>query len=127
MSDLVNLKKLAVTNGIVFNISAGVENDVELDLNLPRIIEALNDTERLEEYGIHGGCLAEEKSESSVDEEMLAYYVTETAEQFDESYIISVDSIIWLESIDVIVINAFLGYPDDRDQWEYLLSQIGCG
>jgi hypothetical protein len=116
MSDLIKLDKVRLVNGVGFVITSSIEGDAELEANLSKILDSLYDEQRLSENGIYGNMLAE-KGDDAPDEDLIAYYVMEASEDFTEDYLISVSSISWVESAQVLIVNAYIGYPDDVSEW----------
>ncbi len=116
MSDLVKLDKVRLVNNVGFVLTTAIEGDAELEANIGKMVDALYDQERLDEYGIHGNMLAE-TGEDAPDEDMIAYYLTEASEEFTTDYLVSVSSISWIEDAGIMLVHAFIGYPDDVSEW----------
>ena len=116
MSDLVKLDNVKVVNGVAFVLTSTIEGDAELHASIPTLTKALYDKQKLTESGIHGAMLAE-TGEDAPDEDLVAFYVMETCEEVTEDYLVSVSSITWIENIGIMVVNAFVGYPENVSEW----------
>lgn len=116
MSDLVKLDKVRLVNGVGFVLSTAIEGDAELETNLPKILDALYDKDRMDEYGIHGNMLAE-TGDDAPDEDLVSFYAMETADMFSQDYLVNVHSVSWMQDIGIMLVNAFVGYPDNVSEW----------
>lgn len=116
MSDLVKLDKVRLVNGVGFVLTPSIEGDAELDANLAKVLDSLYDQKALDESGIHGNMFAE-TGEDAPDEDLVAFYVMETTEQLTPDYLVSVSSVSWIESLGIMLVHAFVGYPDNVSEW----------
>lgn len=114
MSDLVPLHVEKSVNNVVFHLEASIENDAELDVALSTIRDALNNPETMDEYDVHGAML----DDPDTDEEVLAMYVMQTAGNIVDKYTASVGSVIHIPDQQMLVVNVFVGYHEDGNEWD---------